>query len=112
VIISLDNFEPQQGSTAFRRAMLSFDILCPFEYWNLGDFKLRPYSIAGEIDAMINKSTVQGIGIASFIGGKQLLLGNDLGGLTLYYTVEAFDDDKKIHPPEPPHPSYNQINFG
>ena len=101
VIITLDNFEPQSGQSTFKNAILSFDILAPFTCWQLGDFKLRPYSIAGEIDALINKSTVTGLGIANFIGGKSLLLGNDLGGLTLYYSIEAFGDDTKKYPPEP-----------
>lgn len=103
IIISLDNFEPQPGQNNFKSAILSFDILSPFDYWMLGDFKLRPYAIAGEIDALINKATV-GFGIANFIGGKQLFLGNDLGGITLYYSVEAFNEDKQLHPEEKDHP--------
>lgn len=101
VIITLDNFEPQQGQNTFKSAVLSFDIISPFNCWSLGDFKLRPYSIAGEIDGLINKSTVTGLGIAKFIGGKSLILNDKLGGLALYYSVEAFGEDTKIYPPEP-----------
>lgn len=69
VIISLDNFSPQEDQTTFRSIQLSFDIVARFEDWPLEDFKLRPYSIAGEIDAMVNKSNFFE-GIANFIGAK------------------------------------------
>lgn len=97
IVISLDNFVPQEGQTTFRSVQLSFDIVAPFEYWPMEDFKLRPYSIAGEIDAMINHSNFFE-GIANFIGAKQLILNDYVGGLTLYYLIEVYGDDKKLHP--------------
>lgn len=60
------------------------------------DFKLRPYSIAGEIDAMINKSHFFE-GIANFIGAKQLILNDYVGGITLYYQIEAYGEDRELH---------------
>ena len=96
VVISLDNFIPQEGQTTFREIQLSFDIVCQFEHWPLEDFRLRPYSIAGEIDAMINRSNFF-TGIANFIGAKQLTLNDYVGGITLYYLIEAFGEDKKLH---------------
>lgn len=96
VIVSLDNFIPQDDQTTFRTIQLSFDIVCQFEHWALEDFRLRPYSIAGEIDAMINHSFFFE-GIANFIGAKQLILNDYIGGITLYYQIEAYGDDKKLH---------------
>lgn len=96
VVISLDNFLPAEGQTTFRSIQLTFDIACNFEHWPLEDFQLRPYSIAGEIDAMINHSFFFE-GIANFIGAKQLILNDYVGGLTLYYQIEAYGDDKKLH---------------
>lgn len=97
VIVSLDNFIPQEGQTTFRSVQLSFDIVAPFEFWPLEDFRLRPYSIAGEIDAMVNHSNFFN-GIANFIRAKQLILNDYMGGLTLYYQIEVYGDDKKLHP--------------
>lgn len=93
VIISLDQFVPHAQQTTFRSISLSFDILCHFDHWLLDDFKLRPYSIAGEIDAMINNSSVSGAGLADFVGAKALVLNEHLGGLSLYYNLETFTDD-------------------
>lgn len=97
IVISLDNFIPQEGQTTFRSVQLTFDIVARFDDWQLEDFKLRPYSIAGEIDAMVNQSNFFD-GIAKFIGGKQLILADYIGGLTLYYQIEVYGDDKQLHP--------------
>lgn len=100
IIISMDKFVPEDNQTTFRSVQLSFDILARFEDWPLGDFKLRPYAIAGEIDAMVNKSFITGLGIADFTGAQQLILGDELGGISLYYNVETFTDDTRLHPEE------------
>lgn len=99
VIVTLDNFTPNEKQTKFRSCVLGFDIICPYDDWNLTDFKLRPYSIAGEIDSMINKTTIGSLGIADFMGAKMLLLGSELGGISLYYNVETFTDDVKLNDP-------------
>ncbi len=95
VIITMDNFDPVPGQTTFRNVTLSFDILCGYDFWSLDDFKLRPYSIAGEIDALINRSTITGFGIAEFALAKQLILNEHLGGLSLYYNLVSYNDDVK-----------------
>ena len=100
VIISLDKFTPMENQTTFRSVQMSIDILCPFEHWQLDDFKLRPYSIAGEIDAMVNNSFISGIGVADFIGAQQLIINDNWGGISLYYNVETYGDDTKRHLPE------------
>lgn len=97
IILTLDNFVPEENQTTFRSFQLQVDILCQYEYWNLEDFKLRPYMIAGEVDALINNSFITGNGVADFVGAKSLILP-DMGGLTLYYNVETFTDDMKLHP--------------
>lgn len=101
VIISLDNFVPFENQTTFRSFQLTFDVIVPFEFWQLDNFKLRPYAIAGEIDAMINNDFIFGSQVADFMGAKQLILNEALGGLSLYYNVETYIDDKQLHPVEP-----------
>lgn len=100
VIIGLDNFVPMEDQTTFRSYQLSFDILVPFEFWTLDNFVLRPYAIAGEIDGMINNDFVFGSQVADFIGAKQIIINEALGGVSLYYNVETYKDDKKLHPVE------------
>lgn len=99
VIITLDNFTPNENQTTFRSFQLQFNIIARYEDWLLDDFKLRPHAIAGEIDALVNTSFITGFGIADFLGAKSLIL-EDLGGLALRYNVETFTDDTKLHPKE------------
>lgn len=97
IIISLDKFKPYPQQTTFRSVTLSIDILAAYDHWLLDDFKLRPYAIAGELDAMLNNSPVSGIGVADFLGAQQLVLNSHLGGVSLFYNIESFTDDIKQH---------------
>lgn len=93
VVITFDNFEPNRTNSEFRDCMISFDILCHPDHWNLGNFQLRPYKIAGEIDAMFNNSKMTGIGTLTFIGANNLVLNDQLMGLTLIYkSVQSTED--------------------
>jgi hypothetical protein len=54
---------------------------------------LRPYRIAGEIDAMINNQKMTGIGTLKFEGATDLVLNDQLMGLTLNYrSVQSTED--------------------
>lgn len=99
IIISLDNFVPMPSQTTFKTVTLSIDILCAYDYWLLDDFVLRPYAIAGELDGMINNSTLVNKGVADFVGAKQLVLNEYLGGCSLYYKIETFYDDYESQKP-------------
>jgi hypothetical protein len=70
VIISFDNFVPNANNPEFRDNIVSFDIVCHFDQWNLGDFKLRPYKIAAEIDTLFNDKHLTGIGTLQFLGAN------------------------------------------
>jgi len=84
IIISFDNFTPS-GNPEFRDNIISFDIICHFDQWNLGDFRLRPYKIAGELDSMFNNTHLTGIGTLNFLGANQLVLNDELAGISLMY---------------------------
>lgn len=93
VIISFDNFTPNAANSEYRDCTLNFDILCHPDHWNLGNFQLRPYKIAGEIDAMFNKTKMTGIGELQFMGANDLVLNEQLMGLTLIYrSVQSTED--------------------
>ena len=93
VVIGFDNFTPNSTNPQFRDCTLSFDILCHPDHWNLGNFQLRPYKIAGEIDAMFNNSKLTGIGELQFLGANNLVLNEQLMGLTLtYQSIQSTED--------------------
>jgi hypothetical protein len=95
VIISFDNFTPNATNPEFRDHIISFDIICHFDQWHLKDFQLRPYKIAAEIDFMIDKKHLEGIGETQFLGANQIILNDEFAGISLMYSVINGEDDKK-----------------
>lgn len=94
VVITMDNFSPNPLNPEFRDCTISFDIFCHPNHWNLGDFQLRPYKIAGEIDSLLNGTKLTGIGEINFLSGNNLVLDDNLMGLTLNYSAIHGIEDK------------------
>ena len=94
VIISFDNFITNMNNPEFRDNVIEFDIICHFDQWNLGDFQLRPYRIAAEIDSMFNKKHLTGIGTLDFLGANQVILTDEFAGLCLMYQAIHGEEDK------------------
>ena len=97
IIISFDNFTPS-GNPEFRDNIIEFDIICHFDQWQLQDFALRPYKIAGEIDSMFNGKHLTGIGELNFLGMNQIILTDEFAGLCLMYSAVHGEEDKKFMP--------------
>ena len=100
IIISFDNFTPNATNPEFRDNVISFDIICHFDQWQLQDFELRPYRIAAEIDSMINDKHLTGIGTLQFLGANQIILNDEFAGLSLMYSaIQGEEDEKKMPNP-------------
>lgn len=97
IIISFDNFI-ESGNPQFRDNIIEFDIICHFDQWQLKDFDLRPYRIAAEIDSMLDKQKLTGIGLLEFYGAKEILLTDEFAGLCLMYKTYHGEEDKKKVP--------------
>ena len=97
VIISMDNFTKSENPE-FRDNIISFDIICHFDQWQLKDFQLRPYRIAAEIDSMFDNKRLTGIGELHFMGANQIILNDEFAGLTLMYESIHGGEDKKNTP--------------
>lgn len=99
VIINFDNFSPNATNTEFRDNILEFDIVCHFDQWNLGNFRLRPYRIAAELDSIFNGKYLTGIGTLEFLGANQIVLTDEFAGLALMYAVIHGEEDKNAYTP-------------
>lgn len=97
VFILFDDFLPSENPQ-FRDNMISFVILCHFDQWQLKDFSLRPYKIAGEIDAMINNKRLTGIGKLQFLTGNLVNHNDEFAGIVLTYQAIHGGEDKKVMP--------------
>ena len=95
IIISFDNFTPNTENPEFRDNIISFDIICHFDQWQLKDFQLRPYRIAAEIDTMFNDKHLTGIGKLNFLGANQIILNDEFAGVSLMYSAIHGEEDKK-----------------
>ena len=97
IIISFDNFI-ESDNPEFRDNIIEFDIICHFDQWQLKDFDLRPYRIAAELDTMLNKQRLTGIGLIEFYGAKEILLTDEFAGVCLMYKTYHGNEDKKPMP--------------
>lgn len=93
ILILQDNFVPS-GNLEFRNNLIYFFIVCHYTTWHLKDFDLRPYEIAGEIDALINRKHLSGIGELEFVGGDCFVLNDEFSGVSLVYRTVRGGDDK------------------
>lgn len=98
LFISFDNFSENDSNPEFRNNLIEFDILCHFDQWQMNDFKLRPYRIAAEIDSMLRKKRLTGIGEIQFLGASQIIINDEFGGLCLLYQAVHGGEDKKRTP--------------
>lgn len=94
VVITFDNFVPNKNNPQFRDNIVSFDIICHFDQWQLEDFQLRPYRIAAELDTMFNNKHFSGIGTLQFLGANEIILNDEFGGVCLMFSAVHGEDDK------------------
>lgn len=92
--ITYDTFTPNATNTFYRDHIVEIKIACHFENWDLNNFELRPYRIAGEIDSMLNDQHLTGIGLLTFIGANQEVYNEIYGGVTLrYLAIRGHEDE-------------------
>ena len=93
MIVSCDNFTPNATNPHYRDCTVTFDIICHTDYWDIGNYRVRPLKIAGYIDGILNKARLSGIGTFQFMGCNQLVLNEELSGYTLMYRAVHGNDD-------------------
>lgn len=93
ILISFDNFTPNEENPEFRDCTVHIDILCHTDCWDIGNFRIRPLKIAGYIDGLLNESKLSGIGTLNFLGCNELVLSSDLSGYSLMYRAVHGSDD-------------------
>lgn len=94
LIISADNYTTNASNPYYRDCTISFDIICYTDYWDIGNYRLRPLKIAGYIDGILNNAKLSGIGTFNFMGCNELILSETLSGYTLSYRAIHGNDDK------------------
>ena len=98
ILLEFDDFIPTDNPE-YRNCTITFSIICHLDYWELEDYKLRPYQIAGYIDGLLNETKLSGIGTLQFMGASELILNEYLGGIMLRYiaTHGKEEDTEKVN---------------
>ena len=97
IVISYDNFTPTETNDQYADCILMIDIICHNDYWDLGDFRIRPIKIAGYINGLLNGARMSGIGKLQWIGMNEIVLTEELSGYCLMYSAtHGVDDIEKI----------------
>lgn len=98
ILLEFDDFVPT-NNPRYRDCVISFSIISHLDYWEMDDYNLRPWMIAGYVDGILNESKLSGIGTLQFLGASQLVLNEYLGGVLLRYvaTHSEADDSENIN---------------
>ena len=94
IMLDFDDFSPSENPR-YRNCVISFTIISQLDYWELDDYQLRPWMIAGYVDGIMNDTRLSGK--LQFLGAQQLVLNEYLGGVMLRYSAsnsEANDAEK------------------
>ena len=94
LLITFDNFTPNDTNPQFRDCIVTIDIICHLDLWDLGDYQLRPLKIAGYVDGILDNTHLTGIGTFQLLSGEFLPLDNNLSGYVLIYRAIHGSDDK------------------
>lgn len=95
ILLEFDDVTPS-ANPRYRNCIVSFSIICHLDYWEMENYDLRPWMIAGYIDGILNDTRLSGIGKLQFLGASQLVLNEHLGGVLLRYLAtnsEANDSE-------------------
>lgn len=98
IMLEFDDFTPTQNPE-YRDCVISFSIICHLDYWEMEDYQLRPWMIAGYIDGILNEARLSGIGTLQFLGASQLVLNEYLGGVLIrYVATNGHNDEGHVNP--------------
>lgn len=93
LMITFDNFTPNANNPYYRDCTVMIDVVCDPMCWDVGNYRLRPFQIAGYIDAALNGARLSGIGTLNFLGCNQIVLSENLSGYCLIYSaIHGVDD--------------------
>lgn len=93
IYLSFDNFTPTKTNPKFRDCIVYFDVICHTDYWDIGDYRLRPFKIVGIIDGILNESRLSGLGTFQFLNCSMEVYDENLSGYCLSFAAVHGSDD-------------------
>ena len=77
----------------------SMEIMCitNFKNWELDNYAIRPWKMAGYVNGILNRARLSGIGTLQFAGASEFTWDENLGGVLLtYIATHSTDDQEKV----------------
>lgn len=97
ITITFHQFAPNASNPQYRDCVIMIDILSHTDYWDIGNYRLRPIKIMGYIDGILNDAKLSGIGRLEFAGANELSMNENLSGYCLvYHATHSSDDIEQI----------------
>lgn len=75
--------------------VISFTVISHLDEWEMNDYKLRPWQIAGYIHGVMNKARFTGIGELQFLSASEIVLNEHLAGVMLRYVATQSEEADK-----------------
>ena len=91
ITIQFSQFVKNGDNPEHRDKFLVFNIICNLDTVNMQDFKLRPYQIAGRLDALFDKKALCGSYSIDFLTAETIAYDEDTLGVSLIYSVTYFN---------------------
>ena len=94
IVIEFEDFALNPSNPQFRNCLVVIKVLCNSEYWDLGNYRMRPLKICGYIDGLLNETRLSGIGKLHFAGCVKTVLDENFCGYSLMYRAIHGSDDE------------------
>lgn len=92
--LTFDDFSRCYDNPQFRDCKVRIEVMCHNDFQDLGDYRLRPFKIAGYIDGILNNCKLSGIGTLQFLSCYQSDIYEDYSGYVLIYEATHGSDDR------------------
>ena len=94
ILLSFDDVTAT-SNTEYNNYVISFTVVCHLDYWEMDDYKIRPWQIGGYIHGIMNKAKLTGIGELQFLSASEVVLNEHLSGIMLrYVSTNNIEADK------------------
>ncbi len=108
ILLTFDNFSTNRKNPLYKDCTVHFDVICYDDKWDLTNYRVRPLTICGYIDGILNSITndyrkmmtavdksirLSGIGEYVFAGCQLNVLNEDISMYSLTYYATHFVED-------------------
>lgn len=94
IYVAFEDVAPSMN-TQYNNTAVSVLCMCNLDAWELDDYAVRPWKIAGYVHGLLNNARLSGIGTLQFVGASQFSFDETLGGVKLNYIATNGNDDKQ-----------------